>query len=119
MGSEMCIRDRFCPWIDELGWRGVVTGCGNRNFCPDAPVTRAEAAVFVLRTLDVQLQPPACTTPLFSDLPASSPFCRWVEELARRGVVAGCGGGRYCPDAPTTRGQMAAILTAAFRLGLY
>ena len=108
----------FCPWIDELGWRGVVTGCGNGNFCPDAPVTRAEAAVFVLLTIE-PIQPPACTTPVFSDLPAASPFCRWVEELARRGVVAGCGGGRYCPDAPTTRGQMAAILTAAFGLGLY
>ena len=31
--------------------------------------------------------------------PASSPFCRWIEELARRGVVSGCGGGNYCPTA--------------------
>ena len=40
----------------------------------------------------------ACgATPMFNDVPASSPFCRWIEELARRGVVGGCGGGNYCP----------------------
>jgi hypothetical protein len=42
----------------------------------------------VLRTLDGTLSPPACTTPLFADVPASSPYCRWIEELARRGVVS-------------------------------
>jgi len=30
--------------------------------------------------------PPACTAPVFTDVPASSPFCRWIQELANRGV---------------------------------
>jgi hypothetical protein len=76
-------------------------------------------AVFVLRTLDPNLNPPACTTPVFSDVPASSPFCRWIEELARRGVVSGCGGGNYCPTAAVTREQMAVFLTGTFGLTLY
>ena len=108
-----------CPWIEELGWRQVISGCGNGNFCPDDPVTRAQAAVFVLRTLDPALSPPPCGTPIFSDVPASSPYCPWIEELVRRGVVAGCGGGRYCPDDPTTRGQAAVMLTETFGLTLY
>jgi hypothetical protein len=62
-------------------------------------------AVFVLRTLDAALSPPACTTPIYNDVPASSGFCRWIEELTRRGVVAGCGGGNYCPTADVTREQ--------------
>jgi hypothetical protein len=108
-----------CPWIDELGWRGVIGGCGNGNFCPDDPVTRAQAAVFLLRTLDPALSPPPCGTPIFSDVPASSPYCPWIEELVRRGVVTGCGAGRYCPDDPTTRGQAAVMLTETFGLTLY
>jgi hypothetical protein len=108
-----------CPWIEELGWRQVITGCGNGNFCPDDPVTRAQAAVFLLRTLDPALSPPPCGMPIFSDVPASSPYCPWIEELVRRGVVAGCGGGRYCPDEPTTRGQAAVMLTETFGLTLY
>ncbi|HET8644233.1 MAG TPA: S-layer homology domain-containing protein, partial [Vicinamibacteria bacterium] len=62
---------------------------------------------------------PACTTPLFADVPASSPFCRGVEELARRGVVTGCGGGNYCPADPVTREQMGVFITATFGLALY
>jgi hypothetical protein len=109
----------FCRWIEELARRGVVTGCGGGNYCPTAPVSREQMAVFVLRTLDPVLNPPACGTPLFADVPASSPFCRWIEELARRGVVTGCGGGNYCPAAPVTREQMGVFITTTFGLTLY
>ena len=45
--------------------------------------------------------------------------CRWIEELARRGVVSGCAQGLYCPTAPVTREQMAVFLTGTFGLTLY
>ena len=76
-------------------------------------------AVFVLATKEPGVTPPACGAPMFNDVPASSPFCRWIEELARRGVVAGCGGGNYCPTAPVTREQMAVFLSGTFGLMLY
>jgi len=109
----------FCRWIEELARRGVVGGCGGGNYCPNDPITREQMAVFLLRTLDPVLDPPACTTPMFGDVPASSLFCRWVEELARRGITAGCGGGNYCPGQPVTREQMAVFLTTTFGLTLY
>jgi len=76
-------------------------------------------AVFVLRTLDPALNPPNCTTPMFNDVPASSPFCKWIEELARRAVVTGCGGGNYCPGANVSREQMSVFLSVTFGLRLY
>ena len=109
----------FCDVIEELARRGVVSGCGGGSYCPQAAVSREQMAVFVLRTVDPALVPPACTTPMFADVPASSPFCRWIEELARRGVLGGCGGGNYCPTAPVTREQMAVFLTGTFGLTLY
>ena len=109
----------FCKWIEELARRGVVAGCGGGNFCPADAVTREQMAVFVLRTLDPALDPPACTTPVFGDVPAGSPFCKWIEELARRGVVSGCAPGAYCPTAAVTREQMAVFLSATFGLRLY
>jgi hypothetical protein len=96
-----------------------VTGCGSGRFCPTDPVSRAETAVLVLATLDPTFTPPACGTPLFADVPAASPFCPFVEELARRGVVAGCAPGLFCPGDPVTRGQMAVFLTGGFGLSLY
>jgi hypothetical protein len=109
----------FCRFIEELARRGVVSGCGGGNYCPANPVTREQISVFLLHTLDPALNPPACTTPVFPDVPASSPFCRWIEELARRGVTSGCGGGNYCPADPVTREQMAVFISATFGLSLY
>jgi S-layer family protein len=109
----------FCRWIEELARRAVVSGCGGGNYCPSSAVTREQMAVFVLRTLDPVLSPPACTTPMFADVPASSPFCRWIEELARRAVVTGCGGGNYCPTASVTREQMGVFISVTFALTLY
>jgi hypothetical protein len=109
----------FCRFIEELARRGVVAGCGGGNYCPADSVTRDQMSVFVLRTLDPALNPPACTTPMFPDVPATSPFCRWIEELARRGVVTGCGGGNYCPGDPVTREQMGVFISVTFGLTLY
>jgi hypothetical protein len=109
----------FCRFIEELARRGVVAGCGGGNFCPGANVTRAELAVFALLTLDPAFSPPACGTPVFNDVPAGSVFCPWIEELARRGVVTGCGNNNYCPAAAVTRAQMAVVISATFGLTLY
>ena len=119
MFADVPASSPFCRWIEELARRGVAGGCGGGNYCPTAAVTREQMSVFVLRTLDPALSPPACTTPVFADVPAASPFCRWIEELARRGVVGGCGGGNYCPTASVTREQMAVFLSVTFGLRLY
>lgn len=103
-------------FIEQLFHEGVTTGCGGGNYCPNSPVTRDQMAVFLLSTREgAGYTPPACT-PLFADVPCSSPFAPWVDALARRGVTAGCGGGNYCPAATVTRGQMAVFLATTFGL---
>jgi hypothetical protein len=98
----------------------VVSGCGGGNFCPSQAVTREQMAVFVLRTLDPVLVPPPCAPPnLFADVPETSGFCPWIEELADRGIVSGCGGGNYCPASPVSREQMGVFLGVTFGLTLY
>ena len=117
MFNDVPASSPFCRWIEELARRGVVAGCGGGSYCPGAAVTRAQMAVFTLATLEGPgYLPPPCTTPVFSDVPASDPSCRWIEELARRGVVAGCGGGAYCPAVPVTRGEMSVFLAEGFSL---
>lgn len=108
----------LCPWIQELAHRGVTTGCGGGNFCPGAIVTREQMSVFLLSTEEGQGYAPApclASTP-FVDVPASSPFCPWVAELARRGVTNGCSPGSFCPGNPVNRAQMAVFLVTSFHL---
>jgi hypothetical protein len=110
----------FAKWINELSNRGVTSGCGAGTFCPTDPVTRQQMAVFLLVTREGSgYTPPPCTTATFSDMPCSNGFSKWVEELVRRGVTAGCGPGIFCPTTAVTRGQMAVFLVASFGLELY
>jgi uncharacterized repeat protein (TIGR01451 family) len=110
----------FCRWIEELVRRGVVSGCGGGNYCPGSAVTREQMSIFMLLTLDPTMSPPACAPPnLYLDVPETSAFCRWIEELTNRGVVSGCGGGNYCPTAAVTREQMGVFLGVTFGLTLY
>jgi hypothetical protein len=119
MFTDVPVTSPYCKWVEEMVRRGVVGGCGGGNFCPTGAVTRGQMPIFVLKTLDPTLNPPACGTPIFGDVLASSPYCKWIEELARRGVVSGCGGGNYCPTSPVNRAQMAVFISATFGLTLY
>jgi uncharacterized delta-60 repeat protein len=41
------------PWIEQLAAEGITAGCGGGNYCPGAPVTRAQMAVFLVRTFNL------------------------------------------------------------------
>ena len=117
MFSDVPCSSSYAPWINELVRRGVTAGCGGGNYCPTSSVTRAQMAVFLLATLQGPgWSPPACTTPAFSDVPCSSPFAPWINELVRRGVTAGCGSGNYCPNNAVSRDQMAVFVSTNFSL---
>jgi hypothetical protein len=106
-------------WIEDLAQSGITAGCDTNLFCPDAPVTRAQMAVFLLKARHGSDYVPPDAAGIFTDVPIGSAFAPWIERLAAEGITAGCGGDNYCPDAVNTRGQMAAFLAATFGLPLY
>lgn len=104
-------------FIEELAREGITPGCGGGDYCPSAPVTRAGMAVLVLKTLHgAGFIPPAATGMVFADVPIDAFAAGWIEELFHEGISAGCGGGNFCPDAPLTRAQAAALIVHAFGL---
>jgi hypothetical protein len=114
--------DLFAPWVEDLAERGITGGCSASPplFCPGQSVTRAQIAVFLLATDEGSLYAPPPAVGTFQDLPATSPFAAWAEELARRGVTGGCGVNppRFCPAQPVTRAQAAVFVVGAFELPL-
>ncbi|HEX6898277.1 MAG TPA: S8 family serine peptidase [Thermoanaerobaculia bacterium] len=118
--NDVPVASPLCPWVKELVARGVTGGCGDGNFCPQAVVTREQAAVFLLKTLEgPAYNPSACAAAAFNDVPMSSSFCPWVKELVARGITGGCGDGNYCPSNPIDRAQMAVFLVTNFRLPIF
>ena len=104
-------------WIEQLALEGITSGCGDGNYCPDATVTRAEMAIFLLRgKYGSAYTPPVATGIVFGDVPTGSFAADWIEQLAIEGITGGCGDGNYCPDMNVTRAEMAVFLVRTFTL---
>ncbi len=41
-------------WIEQLSAEGITSGCDASNYCPDASLTRAQMAVFIVKTFGLQ-----------------------------------------------------------------
>ena len=104
----------MAPYINEMVNRGIMVGCGGGNFCPNDPVSREQMAYLLLATLGITT--PTTCAGTFADVPCTDPLAPWVEEMARRGITAGCGGGNFCPTNSTTRVQTAVFLVSTFDL---
>ena len=44
----------FFQFVEALVASGVTSGCGNGNYCPNAPLTRGQMAVFLAKALGLQ-----------------------------------------------------------------
>ena len=90
-------------------------------YCPANPVTRAQMAVFLLKAKFGRARiPPPVYRDSFSRRPLRGPpFCPWIEELAEREVVGGCGGALDGLNNAVTRQQMAVFLLKAFEGSTY
>jgi hypothetical protein len=105
----------YFTYVETLAANSVTGGCLTvpSRYCPDAPVTRAEMAVFLLKSkYGAGHVPPAATGTVFADVHVGDFAAAWIEELYSLGITSGCLTGplRYCPGASVTREQMAVFL---------
>ncbi len=102
-------------YIAQLEADGVTVGCAVDAFCPESPLTRAQASVWLLKGRHGNgYMPPPATGTVFNDVAPGDFAADWIEEVAAEGLTAGCGGGAFCPDTDVSRGQAAAFLELAF-----
>ncbi|MGE5156463.1 MAG: S-layer homology domain-containing protein, partial [Betaproteobacteria bacterium] len=108
-------------YIEDLYNKGITAGCGTNplRYCPNDPVLREQMAVFI----DVAAgfaPPPSCTDQRFDDVPCSSPYAPFINDIANRGITAGCSTNPplFCPSEPTTRAQEAVFVLVAWQIPL-
>ena len=70
-------------------------------------VLRWEVAVWIIRLLDYEPTPHEA----FADVDSEQPYADFVETLYDKNITVGCivDPLRFCPERPTSRGQMAAL----------
>jgi hypothetical protein len=100
--------------IEWAAGLGITQGCDPDGvlYCPQAPVTRAQMASFLVRALDLEPVPGDRFVDVWSTHEAD------INALAEAGITLGCDadGTRYCPDQLVTRGQMGSFLARALQL---
>ena len=111
--------------INALHRLGVFTGtlCQSNRLCPNDPLQRWIAAVWLVRLIDGD-DPAAVTESRFEDVNASSMweesvwYAPHVERLADLEITVGCTQDplNFCPDVNLSRAQVASWLARAFDL---
>jgi hypothetical protein len=97
--------------IDLLSRRLIIRGITSDLFAPDEKVTRAQFAALLVRALGMEEESDA--QPTFKDVPSAHWGRGAVEAAFRAGLVSGTGQGRFEPERPVTREEMAVMLSRA------
>ena len=96
--------------INALAAAGITQGNADGTFGPNEPITRAQVASFIARTLGISGGPDA-----FAD-DDGSVHEDAINALAAAGITQGNADGTYGPDTELTRAQMASLWARALGL---
>jgi hypothetical protein len=103
---------RYESDIEAIARAGIMTACNAKGdrFCPKDKVTRADMAVFLVRTFNLT----ATSGVRFRDVPSKRTTA--VDKVVTAGITKGCSKHRFCADARVTRGRMASYVGRAMHL---
>ncbi|WP_458123555.1 S-layer homology domain-containing protein [Paenibacillus sp. Z3-2] len=96
--------------VEMLANKFIVKGVNDDTFAPENPVTRAEFAALLVRSLGL---PEHQQTSVFADIPSAQWYTGAVGTAQAAGLINGYGDGLFRPETPITREQMAVILVRA------
>lgn len=105
------VPSRASKEVNYLAEGKVIYGVTSTSFSPNETLTRAQVAVFVGRTLQVNGEQRETR---FSDLGKGNSASGFVESLVAKGIMSGTGDKTFSPSKAVTRGEMAVILSKAF-----
>lgn len=111
--SDVASDDPGYAEIEAAAAAGLVNGCGDGKFCPNAAVTRSAFAAFLARARNWTAPADAAT---FTDVPADHPLAAEVAAYAAHCVDDGCGDGKFCPNRTLQRKRGAVLAVRGFNL---
>ncbi|MBL8061377.1 MAG: S-layer homology domain-containing protein [Anaerolineales bacterium] len=104
-------------WINQFYTEGVTGGCNQipLRYCPENYVTRAQMAVFILKTIHGTAYTPSTSPTIFADVPTTYWAAAWINQLYTEGITGGCAQSplQYCPEQYVTRAQMSVFILKA------
>lgn len=101
--------------IADLSDAGIITGYSNGYFKPENTLTRAHAAVLLVRAMGISTA--NVTDPGYKDVSTDHQYYKEIAAVKQSGIMSGKNNNTiFDPNGTLTRAQMAAILTRAYGL---
>lgn len=94
--------------VEYVNGKGLMSGVGGGSFSPGQPTTRG-MLVTILYRMEGEPEYENTGAIRFTDVNDDAWYAKGVYWAAENGIVKGVGDGRYLPEDPVTREQMAAI----------
>jgi hypothetical protein len=142
LGIAGVTQAQLLRYIEVMGRRGYSKGCSQTfdlqtNFCPNANVTRAQMAAFIIRAKMSNVFPTTLSGALsniigapygdafgvfptagqyFTDEPPSDPFYPYIQKMRELRITNGTGTSAYSPNNTLTRQEIATFVMRAFFL---
>ncbi|MFI8687540.1 N-acetylmuramoyl-L-alanine amidase [Rossellomorea sp. NPDC077527] len=113
MAEMQDIPSKFSEEIEYLLKLEVITGYPDSTFKPDRNVTREEAATMIGRALKLDGEKRETS---FNDVNAASYASGYIQSAYEKGIINGYGDGSFYPSKDITRGEMAFLISKAFKL---
>jgi hypothetical protein len=120
--ADVPVTHPFFNQIETIYAAKITAGCGfdsagNRLYCPDANLTRAQAALFIAKSLYIDHDPQ--TGQIFTDVPSTHYAYHAINQLYKNKIISGCSTTplSFCPDHGLTRAQIATIITNSLVFG--
>ncbi|WP_203245835.1 S-layer homology domain-containing protein [Sporosarcina beigongshangi] len=99
--------------IMNLTSRGVIGGYQDSTFRSSQAVTRGQSAKILAEALNLDLS--NVKDPKLKDVPQSHPYYTYIAALANNKIIAGYKNGKFGVNDTLKRGQMAKILSVAYK----
>lgn len=106
--SDVMPTSWYAKAVDYTYTNGLIAGMSATEFGPSLTLTRAMFITILGRLVGVDEA--AYSGTVFSDVPAGKWYSAYIAWGAQTGIVAGMGNGKFEPNSPVTREQMASFI---------
>ncbi|PIC64088.1 Parasporal protein [Sporosarcina sp. P13] len=115
--SDVPPTKHFAEAVNNFAERNIIGGYPDGTYKPSNSITRGQAAAIITKLM--KLDTTNVRNPGFTDITPANGYYKAIAALAQANVIGGYEDGRYGPNHPITREQMASILVKAFDLPRY
>ena len=110
--SDVPVDAWYAGAVKYLTAYNILYGCGNRTFCPNTPITRAEFTAMAVRFFEATGDGNAEIMDkyaVFTDVPNGHWAAEYIHDAALHGWVVGYGDGTFRGDTTITRAEVVTL----------